>query len=485
MEIGRIISTENTPNTKEFWAVLNNNDVKIGDFVKVKLSENNFIVGKVVEIINSNKYLTNIYSIKEFLDNKRDLSDFLPLDKWEVLLSKIEILFLFENNLVNRNRYSPKPGLFVEKLENELISKFLGFDENGIHIGYLNDIEVKLNLDKLFRKHCCILAQSGFGKSYTTQVLIEEILNKKDYKMPAIVVIDTHGEYKVFSLDNEFALKTKVFDVEEVKFSTINLNAEMLSEIIPELTGTAKRELRKIIAQLKEKKKVFDLEELLFEIERAKINDNVKNPIISWLEDIKSLNIFEKLENPNIKEITKPNSLVIFDLSSSTSLRKKQIVVAILLRELFTLRRQNLIPPTIVIIEESHQFAPEQEEKSRALSKPIIETIAREGRKFGISLVLISQRPIQLSKTALSQCDTKIIMHISNPYDIDHIAKSAEYLSKEEIEMFSKLSIGEAFVCGEVVKFPILVKIREKRTKGNISKSFDELIQEYYIQNSS
>ena len=134
-------------------------------------------------------------------------------------------------------------------------------------------------------------------------------------------------------------------------------------------------------------------------------------------------------------------------------------------RKLFSMRRKQEIPPFILVVEEAHQFCPEGVRREGALSKRIIEAIAREGRKFHASLVLISQRPIQLSTTALSQCNTHIIMRIVNPYDLDHIGKSSEGITSDVLKTIPGLRVGEALIVGEAVNHPLLIKVRERKSK--------------------
>ncbi|MDO8626958.1 MAG: ATP-binding protein, partial [Candidatus Diapherotrites archaeon] len=127
-------------------------------------------------------------------------------------------------------------------------------------------------------------------------------------------------------------------------------------------------------------------------------------------------------------------------------------------------RRQKLLPPFLLILEEAHQFIPEMSSRETALAKGIMETIAREGRKFGCSLCLISQRPIQLSTTVLSQCNTHIILRITNPYDLKHISESSESLDKRSEEMLTTLRVGEALIVGEAVSFPVFFKVRKRNS---------------------
>jgi uncharacterized protein len=119
----------------------------------------------------------------------------------------------------------------------------------------------------------------------------------------------------------------------------------------------------------------------------------------------------------------------------------------------------------MLLIEEAHNFAREKAEESQAVSRSIIETIAREGRKFGASLCLISQRPVNLSTTALSQCNTHIILRVTNPNDLDHIQMSSEGIDARVAKSISGLKVGEAIVVGEAVNSPVFIRVRDRKSK--------------------
>jgi hypothetical protein len=123
------------------------------------------------------------------------------------------------------------------------------------------------------------------------------------------------------------------------------------------------------------------------------------------------------------------------------------------------------VPPYLEIIEEAHNFAPEKVKAKHALSKNMIELLAREGRKFFASLCLVSQRPIHLSTTALSQCNTQIFLRITNPYDLDHIGKSSEALTPDVLDSISGLRVGEALIVGEATNWPVFIRVRKRISK--------------------
>ena len=135
------------------------------------------------------------------------------------------------------------------------------------------------------------------------------------------------------------------------------------------------------------------------------------------------------------------------------------------------------IPPCFFVIEEAHQFCPESH---RSVSKRIIETIAREGRKFYCSLCLISQRPVNLSVTALSQCNTNIILRIRNPYDLDFIGRTSEGISRYVLKTLPDLDIGEAILVGEAINYPTFFRVRTRTFfKGLDSQDLEKIAEKY------
>jgi hypothetical protein len=201
--------------------------------------------------------------------------------------------------------------------------------------------------------------------------------------------------------------------------------------------------------------------------------------LLGWLFDIRSLGIFDRADHPDWERVVEPGKAVVVDLSGVVSLGKKQMLVAYAARRLFNARKRGRVPPFVLCLEEAHQFCPSSESKRAAISRSIIETLAREGRKFYASLVLISQRPVRLSTTVLSQANTNIILRITNPYDLEHIKQSSEAITGEVAAMISSLPVGEALVVGEAVNHPIFVRIRQRRSRAAHGASLEEVAKEF------
>lgn len=414
-DIGTVISTLEGPNSNEFCFVIK--DVKgipirKGQFIQLQ-TEEGLLVARVSEIIKTNRYFMRAESVSEYERSGRPLMDVFPVDRWEYLIAHATALGIYSDGQQKRVSFPPSPGQKVSAVDESILFKFLGLDqEKGLAIGNVefHEIESRLNLTKLFQKHCAILSQTGFGKSHFVSVLIEEVLERKEeFGKPAIIVIDPHGEYSGFAEDNKFVSRTKVFDDSNISIAAHKLSANQICEYQPFISYVERRELSKIVEKMKEKKS-YDLNDLIAEVEISEIKPVTKAPLIAWLSDLNSTGFFKNFDSPSLEELAVAGQLTVLDLSEFIHLRDRQVIVANIARRLFAARRTNKIPPFIIIVEEAHQFVPEREEKSGAISKNIIETIAREGRKFNACLVLVSQRPIQLSTTALSQCNSHIIL---------------------------------------------------------------------------
>jgi DNA helicase HerA-like ATPase len=502
VKIGTIYSSpsENSPNTNNFLFIIDNSPessmVRQGMFCST-ISKEGLIIGSIEEIFVMNEYYTNPQMVKNFDQGYHSsISSYFPSDKWEDFLAQVKVLGVFprvnftkiHNNhfhsLLCRSYFPVKPGNSVQIIQGDMLNAFLGMDEHGLEIGTLEhyDSLVKLNLSRLINKHTAILAMSGAGKSYLVSVLLEELLLRSTTKQgtPGMLLFDVHGEYTYFTDHNTeenqfFAQYTTLYDAKYFQIGVPSLTAYDFAKYQPNMSSAQVRELKKILDRLKYdlQREKYDISDIINEIDQnTDINQKVKTALIGWLEDLDRLHIFSDKNHPVLRKLIQTGRLNILDLSNLISIRKKQIIIAYLLERLFGMRRKEEIPPFYIIIEEAHQFAPEQSFDKSAVSKSIIETIAREGRKFYGQICLISQRPVKLSNTVLSQCNTHIILRITNPNDLDHIKATSEALTKESTRMISSLPTGNALILGAATNFPIFIKIR-KRTCKNTTDSQD------------
>lgn len=476
-QIGTVISTPDGPSASNFSFVIDEDSgeipVRQNQFIMLDSAEGK-LIGRVSNIHKTNRYFDRAESVREYERKGKKLTEIFPAERWEYLVGEAKPLGVYMGEKLRRATFPPSPGSDVYLADEEILSDFLGLDQNsGLHIGQVghHDIPVKLSMTRLLQKHLAILALSGAGKSYLTSVLIEELLDREeDAGEIAAVVIDTHGEYIGFGDDEDYRKDTEIVRGKNFKIGVPNTSPSFFFSIKPNLSGAQRRELDRVLREIKREKsgQTYDLSDIAEKVaEDDSIKSSTKDVLLSELSQLKRTDLFGVADNPSMDDVAQSGQASIIDISDLTSLEERQILVTYLARKLFFKRQNNEIPPFLLVLEEAHNFAPEGKKGKNALSRPIIQRIAREGRKFHSSLCLISQRPIKLATTALSQCNTQIIMRITNPYDQEHIGKSSEGLTRDVLDTISSLRVGEAFIVGEAVNYPLFAEIRERKSKGS------------------
>jgi DNA helicase HerA-like ATPase len=120
-----------------------------------------------------------------------------------------------------------------------------------------------------------------------------------------------------------------------------------------------------------------------------------------------------------------------------------------------------------MVLEEAHTFAPGRADTpAERAAVEITRQIAQEGRKFQVGLLLISQRPGRLDETSLSMCNSYVIMKMVNPADQNFVRKVVESLGEDDARMLPDLDKGEAILSGEFISFPVLVKMKPPKSRG-------------------
>ncbi len=373
------------------------------------------------------------------------------------------------------------PGESVFKAEEELVVDVLGLRRDGAYIGYLQDtnIKVKLDINSLVQKHCCILAKTGSGKSYTAGVIVEELLERG---VP-LFIIDPHGEYSSLKYPNDededrmkyFGVKPKGYDNVTVyvppnspfadvadgvlKLDGRNLSAEELIEL-GGITGNSSQALVYQAVKNLKKRGDYTVEDVIEEVEGIKHNS--KWTVLGSLEKIVEAGLFD--ENPTpLHVLLQKGKATVLDMRG-TPPEHQDLIVSRICSELFELRKLGEVPAGMIVIEEAHNFIPERG-FGKAVSTPVLRTIASEGRKFGLGLMVISQRPARVDKNVISQCNTQIILRVTNPNDINAVKKGVEGLTSEMVDEIKRLPPGTAMVVSPELEKPVIVEVRVRRSK--------------------
>ena len=345
--------------------------------------------------------------------------------------------------------------------------------EKGAYIGKLDgkNIEVKIDLSKLLTKHVAVLAKSGAGKSYTVGVLLEEIIDKK---VP-LLIIDPHGEYSELKNPNDLEkdklllhnLKPKGFkNINEYGDTKINSDLRPLklnenltsSELVHLLPGRPTGTQMGILYNTLKSIEKINFPNVLLALDGE--DNNAKWMIVNNIEYLNNLDLF----SPSYSSY---NELISSGKASIINLRGvppdvQEIIVYKLLKDLFELRKQNKVPPFFTVIEEAHNYCPERSFGETKCSK-IIRTIASEGRKFGLGLCVVTQRPARIDKSVVSQCTTQIILKVTNPNDLKAISSSVEGITSESEEEIRNLTIGTAMLTG-ITDIPLFINVRPRMT---------------------
>ncbi len=454
-----------------------------GEYVKVNHEAYGWVLGQVVRIRRYNE-LYSLDAITGATMPKEEASE-------RIVANAKVIGYLDERGLLRAPKMPFRPGEKVYEADGTLIRKALNLEaKSGIYLGLLEghggDVPVYLNANKLLQKHICVLAKTGAGKSYTVGVLIEELIDKD---VP-IVIIDPHGEYASLKHPNSDPKEL----AEMARFGISPKGYENVVEFTPnqKINPRADRELHLEISKLSiadfmemlpdrlpqnQKGILFEALKLAKGYGKYSLGDIIrvvheheskaKYSLITSLEMLRESGIFEGTP-------AHPSDLVKKGIVSVINLRGiqpeiQEIAVARLLTEIFEERKRGRIPPLLLLLEEAHSFAPERSFGVTAASR-IVRTIASEGRKFGMGLCVVSQRPARIDKSVLSQCNTQIILKVTNPNDLRAISQSIEGFNQELEKEIMQLQPGVALVVGEAAEQPIFVDVRVKKSRhGGIS----------------
>ncbi len=462
-----------TIGTTEFECQINAN-VEKNDYIMV----NHQTVGQVLGQVDNIERRTDLS-----LDKAQMIAEGQPVEINEKVTAKISVVgFRDDRNLLQVPRTPYKAGEFIYKADDELIRKVIGLKEDketGAYVGLLSghDIKVYMDINTLVQKHLSVLAKTGGGKSYVTGVIIEELMKHN----VTTVILDPHGEYasmreagskmetsRNFSVSprgyaskiQEFASDTKLNkDAKPLQFTLSNLSARNLLDLTNiKNVRTYVAPLRNAIDFLRTNKGDYGLADIIRILEAEE--DTPMGGLIAELEYLQEVDIFAE-QGTRMEELIKKGKTTIINLKGSPP-DIQTLVVNRICTYLFELRKQDKIPPLMLVAEEAHNFCPQQ---GQVASSKIFRTIASEGRKFGLGVCIVTQRPAKVDKNVLSQCNTQVILKVTNPNDLKAITASVEGLTSGMTDEIQRIPIGTAIITGGKITMPLFVEIRPRESR--------------------
>jgi len=449
-------------------------------------------VGSQIKIrIGSMWLLANVRSQK--MQNSKEgvivaQIDFLGEGDEEKLTGRI---FNFRRGVT---RY-PTPGSDVyAATSNDLKQVYAADERPHVEIGTVyptRDIRAALYVDAMLGKHFALLGSTGTGKSTAAALILHKICELAP--QGHIVMIDPHGEYSaafkgqgaLFDVDNlalpywllNFEEHCEVFVTSEgkdrqadcdilarclIQARTKSRTAEGISKLtvdspIPYLLSDLVNIIQNEMGRLDKATSSAPYMRLKSKIDELR-NDPRYNFMFSGMLVADTMAAFlSKIFR--LPSEGKPISII--DVSGVPS-DVTSVVVAVLSRMVFDYAiwaRNEPQRPVLFVCEEAHRYIPASTTGGGQAVRKVLERIAKEGRKYGVSLGLITQRPSDLAEGVLSQCGTIIAMRLNNDRDQDFVKAAMPEGSRGFIDSIPALRNRECIICGEGVAIPIRVAL--------------------------
>ncbi|MGC8543024.1 MAG: ATP-binding protein [Vulcanisaeta sp.] len=477
--IGFVISPRHEmPSITEVVALLRHgidtSDLVVGNLVKIidRITKQVFI-GLITnhlsysDITGREEYFPHIaekgpdYVYKDWLNSSQFIQRFI----------RIKLLAMISNGKVGAIDFAPITGSPVYPADKGVVDAVFGFRDDGIFLGriYGTRYDVKIPVNSVIPQHGLIIGQTGSGKSYAAGVIVEEALLRG---IP-VLIFDHFGEYATLKEPSdekdrlkEWGLLPRAFDIKILEpKKDIAVDLDMLLRM-PELwdyLNMSDAMIHKLITLLNQLKKNAALSSLDIIINRlgcGKSETDRTTSALCWrLETLKKESEF-RWGIWNVQDYVNKGKALIIDMRGLND-REAAIYVSYVLTVLLNARKANPspIPPTMVLLEEAHNYVPRED--TPATRK--VRTIIREGRKYGLAIWLISQRPSYLHPDAVTISNTHLVFRLRGS-DVDYVSEYMP-LTKDEKDQIPMLPDGVAFISNPRLRLPLKIQIRPRLTK--------------------
>lgn len=410
------------------------------------------------------------------------------------------------------SRY-PTTGAEVHAVgSSDILKMFNRFQSKNLAVGVLTShpsLRVCLDPTNLFGRHSAILGQTGSGKSWTVASLVQKAVEV----MPRahIVILDLHGEYcwKEEGGKRCYAFGDAIVrhvDARELEIPYWLMTYAELCDLLIDRTELAAHNqtafFRDTLRQLREREKAplgldrvtvdtpvyFSMDEVVAAVD-AKNSEMVQGAtklkqgdmfgnfdrflirLASRMNDVR----YDFLLRPRVRTDSASLSGLLRDFVGLGS-RKAAVTVIDLSSVPFDVRPtvaaqigrlafefnywnpQYRDFPILLVCEEAHAYIPRAAESQFAGSRKSMERIAKEGRKYGVGLAVVSQRPHEVSETVLAQCGTFVCLRITNPNDQGYVRSLVPESEGDLVSVLAGLGRGEALILGEAVPLPMRIQ---------------------------
>jgi DNA helicase HerA-like ATPase len=369
------------------------------------------------------------------------------------------------------------------------------------------------DMNELLGKHTAVLGSTGAGKSGAVAAIIHSVLGRGEEAgyvnwAPRIVILDPHNEYgaafpshsRLSTDDGTLALPYWLLNFQEMVALLIG-KTEFVATSQANIVKSALMDARKEGAAglgldagaiTVDSPVPFKLSALRARIEADKPTQSSKqdshNSILQKLDVLVADARLAFLMTEWVGGVDDPFPSIIAQLVSDGPQPRvvdlsgvpneiAGVSSAVIARTLFNLKvwqtsEERATDPVLLVCEEAHRYVPNRGEAQYEAAQDAIRRIAKEGRKYGIGLMLVSQRPSEVEATVLSQCNSWIVLRITNDSDREHVKAILPDSMAGLTKMLSGLRRREAIFVGQAAMLPSRIQIREL-APGQLPRSND------------
>lgn len=406
---------------------------------------------------------------------------------------------------------------------------------NHLKIGHFasnRDVEAILDGNRFFQRHACIVGSTGSGKSYTVAGILEKADKLPHANM---IVFDLHGEYNQLSYADQIKICDEpgglhiplwFFNYEEIhslfvessEGTSTNQRAAVINHILQKKKEYIKNNMSSVseeivtadtpvpfsakgLIEYLEEQNILEVDtgetykvkgkEGQAKTKRGQYYDKLTNLITrlrTKMDDKKYAFVFNEKDTMDANYLNQfatrimgkdPCRIKVIDLSEVPS-DMLAIVIGIVTRLIYDIQfwmtpaKDEVRHPLVLVCDEAHIYMSNDMSKMKAVEKKsleIFEKIAKEGRKYGIGLLIVSQRPAELNTTIMSQCNNIVSLKVTNDRDKSAVAAMLTDSLVGIVEMLPNLDVGECVVVGDAIMLPskiILDKPEEKPKSATI-----------------
>lgn len=386
--------------------------------------------------------------------------------------------------------------------QDDLAMVFSKFRVDDFSVGVISLFENErqyLDPNRFFGKHVAVLGSTGCGKSSLVASIFQKVQDLNDTH---VIILDIHDEYSTAfeGVGNtlrisELELPFWLMNFEELEETFIDVTEEsahsqimVFKDAILEAKKRANPLLRDAltvdtpayfdIVEVRARMQALDRERIAgtggakekegpfygqFTRFLVRLDSRLNDKRYEFIFKPKVFKSSETLKTmlTRIFGLDSKKKITVIDLSG-VPFDVVNVIVSLLGRTIFDFNvwnRQRRDFPVMIVFEEAHNYLPSIATASNRSAKKTVERIAKEGRKYGVGCMIISQRPAEVSETILAQCNNFVTMRLTNPNDQNYVKKLVPDALASLIDILPSLRQGEALFLGDAAPLPVRVML--------------------------